>query len=498
MSGQFRTSRFRPAVLLLCLTPTVAFGWRGVPVAASRPQSAGQSTAPADQQPATPTFRTGANFVRVDLYPLLNSVPVQDLRQDECEILEDGRPQKIETFDHIVVRTGGSQSERIEPNTVAQSRQMAAEARSRVFVIFLDFNFVDVGGSHAIRQPLIDMLDRAIGSDDLVAVMTPEMAATQITFARRTGTIEGMLSRYWTWGERDQINSKDPIEDEYRMCYPGLGPTSRCPDDDRGVADEMIERRREKQTLDALGDLVRYLRTVREERKAILAISDGWLLFHPNDALARRLYCQAPTGPPVGIDPGTGKLTTRPPQGAVRSGTCDRDRMALSQMDDERDFRTILEEANRSNCTFYPVDPRGLAVFDSSLADHRTGNPPPGSTTLVAPSTDLSRLRDRIVGAHRRRYDFVLPDQLLLDRPAGRQIPLEGEGGTIGVRLLGRNGTPIPLPIQTGEDRSSGTRTIAGELALAPLAASDYVLEIVMTGNGQQQRVLAPFRIVPW
>jgi hypothetical protein len=78
------------------------------------------------------------------------------------------------------------------------------------------------------------------------------------------------------------------------------------------------------------------------------------------------------------------------------------------------------------------------------------------------------------------------------------EVPIAGEGGTIGIRLLGRNGTPIPLPIQTGEDRSSGTRTIAGELALAPLAASDYVLEIVMTGNGQQQRVLAPFRIVPW
>ena len=46
----------------------------------------------------------------------------------------------------------------------------------------------------------------------------------------------------------------------------------------------MIDRRHEKLALDALEDLVRYLRTVREERKAILAITNGWLLFRPNPA----------------------------------------------------------------------------------------------------------------------------------------------------------------------------------------------------------------------
>ena len=38
----------------------------------------------------------------------------------------------------------------------------------------------------------------------------------------------------------------------------------------------MIDRRHEKLTLDALEDLVDYLRGVREERKAVLAITDGW------------------------------------------------------------------------------------------------------------------------------------------------------------------------------------------------------------------------------
>ena len=34
-------------------------------------------------------------------------------------------------------------------------------------------------------------------------------------------------------------------------------------------------------TIDALQDLVTYLRGVREERKAVIAITDGWRLFQP-------------------------------------------------------------------------------------------------------------------------------------------------------------------------------------------------------------------------
>ena len=67
---------------------------------------------------------------------------------------------------------------------------MLADPNSRVFVLFLDAGHVEIAGSHNIRKPLVDMLNRMIGEDDLVGVMTPEMAATDVTFARRTATIE--------------------------------------------------------------------------------------------------------------------------------------------------------------------------------------------------------------------------------------------------------------------------------------------------------------------
>jgi VWFA-related protein len=353
-------------------------------------------------QPPPPTFRTEANYVRVDIYPTKDGTPVTDLTQADFDVLEGGVPQKIEQFEHVVVRGGIPQDLRREPNSVEEGRQAAQNPRARVFVVFLDINHVSIEGSHRIRQPLIDALDRLIGPDDLVAVMTPEMSARDITFARKTTTIAGFLTRYWTWGERNQTISTDPQEDQYKVCYPGL-PPQQCPDgtadDDRGVADEMIERRKEKLTIDALHDMVAYLRGVREERKAVIAISDGWRLFQPHDQLARKLGCQIPTGPQVGVDPRTGRLTGKTPVttfSGTNPDTCERDRMTLAYMDDDASFRLLLDEANAANTSFYPVDPRGLAVFDEPISKPTTGFAPPGSTTIVPPAVDAARLRSRI------------------------------------------------------------------------------------------------------
>ena len=312
--------------------------------------------AAAQAQPPQPTFRTEANYVRIDAYPTKNGAPVTDLIQDDFEILDDRIPQRIEQFEHVMIRGNVSSALRREPNTVAQSRALLADPRARVFVIFLDKGNVDLGGSFNIRRPLVDMLNQVIGEDDLVGVMTPEMSAADVTFARRTTTVENFLTRDWTWGNRDKLNPVDAVEENYQTCY---GLTSQ-------VAAEMISRRREKQTLDALENLVVYLRGAREERKAVIAITDGWRLYGPNDALAN---ASPPAPPAVGINPGTGKLTIggRGIAGAIPESDCDRDRLILATMDDRQQYQRLLDQANRANASFYPVDPRGLVVFESPI-----------------------------------------------------------------------------------------------------------------------------------
>jgi len=341
--------------------------------------------------PPQPTFRTEANYVRVDVYPTRDGAPVADLTRDDFEILDNGQPQTLEQFERILIRAAGPQESRIEPNTVAESRSMLQNPRSRVFVLFLDTYHVDVAASHRIRQPLVRALDNIIGPDDLIGVMTPEMSPNDITFARKTTTVDGLLERYWHWGERGRLNAIDPEDDDYTACYPNT--TGKCADQN-GVAEAMIDRRHEKRSLDALQDLVRHLHGVREERKAILAISNGWLLFRPDHNLMRPLRCEGvPSGPDINVDPRSGRPTTKDPPQTIRSSHCSIDRANLAQIDNDREFRDLMDEANRANASFYPIDPRGLAVFDTPLLRPSTFGLPAPTT---APSGDLAMLRARL------------------------------------------------------------------------------------------------------
>ena len=62
---------------------------------------------------------------------------------------------------------------------------------------------------------------------------------------------------------------------------------------------------------------------------------------------------------------------------------CERDRQTLAMIDNDDQFRRLLDEANRANASFYPVDPRGLAVFDSIIG------------AGVSLQADLARLRTK-------------------------------------------------------------------------------------------------------
>jgi VWFA-related protein len=362
----------RSAAVLAALLIASAIGIASPPPGA---QPEGRQQQRQEQQPPQPVFRAEANYVRVDVYPTLQGRPVTDLARDDFEILEDGRPQKIEAFEHVVIRPAGPQDSRIEPNNVEASRQAAADPRARVFVLFLDTYHVGNEGSHRIRAPLIRLLNRAIGADDLVGVMTPEMSAANLTLARKTTTIEGFLTKDWTWGRRFDITFVDPIEDKYRSCFPGE------------ISQEMILRRREKLTLDALQDLVRHLHGIREERKAILTVTEGWVQYRQHVNLARPIAnYPLPGTPEVGVS-SDGKLGTGSRNVHQTSlYECERDRQQLAMLDNERLFRDILQEANRANASFYPVDPRGLPVFDTPIGPDK---PPPLPV-------DRAQLRERL------------------------------------------------------------------------------------------------------
>ena len=337
-----------------------------------------------------PTFRTGANYVRVDMYASLDGKSVDDLTAEEVEVLEDGVPQKLEAFEHVQVRPAGAQESRREPNSVEQSRQMAAEARARVFVIFLDTYHTTIEGSSNMRLPLIKFLDRLVGPDDMVALMTPEMGASEITLGRKTTVISNIMQTQWMWGRRGRTVDDDPKEALYATCY---GPGS--------VVNEMKARRREKLTLDALSDLMVHLAGVREERKALVVVTEGWQLFKSNPSLTSSADDRSRVRPEDVL-----RRTPRPAPADSGTGTargnerveCEADRIALAALDHTQRLREITEDANRGNVTFYPAFARGLVAFDAPIGPDRPPSASEDASNLRVKQDGLRFLADNTDG----------------------------------------------------------------------------------------------------
>jgi len=365
------------------------------------------SPAKTPQAQQRPTFRSDVNFVRLDVFARLKGLPVPDLAQEDFEVLEDGVVQKVAAFEHILIRPGADSAERVDPRNVRESIQMAGDARNRLFVLFLDtYNVTDPAAYHgSIRMPgsatqrlpaqermgpptfvdqaLSNFLQRTIGPDDLIAVMTPEMNAAEVTFVRRPDSIREYLAT--AWAQRSSLDNLDPGLERYYSCYPPDDPLNLF----EGVAEEMVLRERGGRVMSSLRDLVRRLGQIREERKGVLVISEGWELFRTNPTLARQFKGVPPPQLP-GVYVGSGgKLTTgADPRSSwgVDWQACETARVRLANLDLQREFREVTDEANRANASFYPVDPRGLAARDA----------PAGAVSGQNVIADQARLRERL------------------------------------------------------------------------------------------------------
>ena len=426
-----------------------------------------------------PTFRTEANFVRVDVYPTANKVPVKDLRLEDFEVLEDGVPQKLSTFEYVQVRTGEPQDARVEPNTLQQSRDMLRDGRARIFVLFLDVPHVSIDGAWHAREPLIQMVDRLLGPEDLVGIMTPKMAPTDITFARKTQVLAGGLRDRWPWGERGTL-AVDEHEGFYEMCFPFR--------ELREVVEEMKVRRRERITLEAMRDLVVWLREQREERKAIVTISEGWVLFRPNADLTRPRILESgqrepvPGPEPLGVGPdgrlGVGNKNTNMP---VSLNDCWAARQTLSLIDNDRLFKDLIELANRANATFYSVDPRGLPVFDNPAGpkppappnvEFRTLQQRTDALRVLADNTDgFAVMNSNDLGPGLRRIADDLSSYYLLGYYSGNPR-LDGRFRKITVRVK-RPG--VDVRARRGYKAATEAEVTAAKNAPAPPPVSEAV-----------------------
>lgn len=339
-----------------------------------------QATAKPDEQ-QRPLFRAGARFVRVDVFPTgRDGKPVEGLTQADFEVYEDGKLQQIDSFEFVNI-VPDLEEARVDPNSQREGEELAKDPRARVFVVVLDKWHVDILGGAQIRRPLVEMLDRLIGPRDVFGVITPQLRPSDLVLGRKTLTVGDMLERYWTWGARGTVTERDGFQEFIEDCFSAAPPGGWSENTLQG---ELLARRRERDTLEHLDGLVAKLGAIRDEKKAVVVVTQGWRQYGPNDDAARRLPAPIPQ-----IYSGGGRIRrTNPnagPGGVVDASDCASKATEVLMLDNRRYFIDLLSRAQRANVSFYPVDPRGLAVFDTPLSQG-----PPRSVT-----SDFASLRGR-------------------------------------------------------------------------------------------------------
>lgn len=329
------------------------------------PQQSPPPPPPASGDGQQPVFRGGVGFVSVDVYPRRDGHVVEGLTKDDFEVFEDGQAQTIESFEFVHIDPNPLDADRRDPVDEADALRQIADPRNRLFVVFLDLAHTTVPGSHDARQPIVDFLTRTIGARDLFGVMTPELSVTDIVFARRTEMLEGQLARYWTWGQADRrIVPRTPYEQNLETCSRGSMPD---------LGDLLVSLAREEALQDSLEGLVRRLGDLRDERKNILFISEGWVPSRPRPELLQTSQGDVPSigiGTPTENRLGQGQRQ----QGNSSRSWCEEQMGRLALTDFDQRFKDLVIAANRANVSFYPVDVGGLRVGGVADASARASS----------------------------------------------------------------------------------------------------------------------------
>lgn len=308
-------------------------------------QAPPQSPPPDPQQPQQPQqppiFRAGVNFVRVDVIVTdKDGNPVSDLTGDDLEIIEDGQKQTIELFRLVTAdgnpKPGGDAVKPIRSRYDQESE--AARDDVRLFVIFLDDYHVRLGNSMRVREPLSQFVKTQLGPLDMVAVMYPLTPVADLGFTRDHQSVMSAIRRFE--GRKYDYRPRNPFEEQYAM-YPA----------------QAVETVRNQVTMSALEGVSVKLGAMREGRKAVIFVSEGFTALLPPQM--RDPNAQYPgLGNPVRNNPFAGDNPVE-----------DRNRF-FSEAELQNQMREVYDAANRNNTAIYALDPRGLAPSEFDISEN--------------------------------------------------------------------------------------------------------------------------------
>ncbi|MBI3209559.1 MAG: VWA domain-containing protein [Candidatus Solibacter usitatus] len=291
----------------------------------------------AQQNPAEPTIRITVNLVQVDAVVTDSKGKlIGDLKASDFEILQDGKPQKIQSFSYV--RTG---PDALAAGAVKQPVKRAKNApppppskvdprkiRRTVAIVVDDLSLSWESMAQA-QQAMKKFIEQKVQPGDLVAIVRTGagMGALQSFTTDKTQMLAAVARVKWNPLGRGRVSAFGGSDDE---------------DEGAAAIDDFRDRIYSVGTLGAINYVVNGLKDL-PGRKSVVVVSDGMRIF---DA----------------------------------SGNSDR---VLDTM------RRLTDLANRASVVIYTLDARGLPTLNIGAAERG-----PRSSNPMAMSEAMNRRKD--------------------------------------------------------------------------------------------------------
>src|SRR2546423_6448734 len=277
--------------------------------------------------------RISTNLVQVD--PVVTDSKgkqVTDLRAEEVQILEDGKPQKITNFSYIALestvmsRPAASAKPADKNAPPVPPVRLRPEQVRRTMALVVDDLGLSFESAYYVRKALKKFLDQQMQPDDLVAIIRTGggIGALQQFTSDKRQLYAAVEKVKWNPSGRGGVSAFAPIENNPLAEASGEGDSTTAGED----LDQFREDVFAVGTLGALSYIVRGLREL-PGRKSIVLISDGFKIFNRSE-----------------------------PQGSDRILTA---------------LRGLTDLANRASVVIYTMDARGLQTLSLTAADSTTG-----------------------------------------------------------------------------------------------------------------------------
>jgi VWFA-related protein len=399
-----------------------------------------QAAPPAQTEPPPVTFRVEVDYVEVDaLVADAQGNLVSDLKADEFEVLEDGKPQKIAAFSLVNIPIERAPRPLFANRPIELDVQTNDNVEGRIYLLVLDDQHTDFTRTPRVKAAARRFIEQNFGTNDLAAVVFTARGEDAQDFTNNQAlllrAIDKFQGRKLTGATLNRLQNPRINQDTGN-----LGPGDDIDQQERAF--------RARSAMSTIRRLSEFMAGVRGRRKALLLVSEG---------VDYNIY------EAVGVLGST----------------------ASSVMLDTHD---AIAAATRGNVSIYALDPRGLQTGSEDLITQSSTFPDQGaglstiqqelrlsqdSLRVLAANTggfaavnrnDLDGAFDRIVQENSSYY--VLGFYSDNTRRAGRYRKLEVRVKRPGLRVVrSRNGyyeargrrpnppapSPNALPTQTQE-----------------------------------------------